>query len=505
MKRKKKKSKNVVDIPNLEFLARQLMHAFSLKADFSSEVEEELLSLREPAKPSSSCVDLRSLLWCSIDNDDSRDLDQLTYAEKTEDSYTLFIAVADVSSLVLKGSAIDLHAKTNTTSIYTPAKIFPMLPEKLSTNLTSLNENQDRVALVVKIKINSQGDLLEEGTIFEALVRNQAKLTYKGVGAWLEGGEAPEKVTKIPGLAKTLQYQHEAAQILRSKRHSLGALTLESSETEAKVFDSQVVLELPKQNFASQLIEHFMIAANYVMANLLEKAKIPSLRRVVRIPKRWDRIVQLAKNLQEELPETPNAKALEKFLVKRKQADPETFPDLSLTVIKLLGRGEYVVANPGDAPIGHFGLALSEYTHSTAPNRRYPDLISQRQYKAYLHGAPNPYPLAELQDLANHCTQQEDFSMKIERRMVKSAAALFLSDYIGTTYAGIITGASSKGTWVRITTPPAEGKILEGYEGLDVGDKIFVKLISVNIAKGFINFVRVHKPLKREKELHPFF
>lgn len=480
---------------NLEVLAKQIMHAFGLQPEFPKAVYEQLLLTTEPAHAPKEYEDLRSLLWCSIDNDDSRDLDQLTFAQKNENGdYTLFVAIADVDALVTKGSAIDHHAQINTTSVYTPAKTFSMLPEKLSTDLTSLNEAQDRVALVVKMTMNPNGEITD-GSIFQALVQNHAKLTYNGVGDWLEGqAPIPEKIVQVPGLEEALQCQHEAAQMLKQRRHSLGALTLESPEAEAKIIENtEVILELPQHNFASQLIEHFMIAANGVMANTLKLAKIPSLRRVVRVPKRWDRIVEIASSLKETLPEEPNSKALENFLVKRKKADPESFPDLSLTVIKLLGRGEYIVENPGDTPIGHFGLALPQYAHTTAPNRRFPDLIAQRQYKACLKGSPSPYSLQELQMLADHCTKQEDASIKVERHMNKSAAALLLSSHIGTEYHGIVTGAGSKGTWVRVFDPPVEGKIIQGFEKLDVGDRVFVMLESVDVPRGYINFVRAKK------------
>ena len=364
-----------------------------------------------------------------------------------------------------------------------------MLPDKLSTDLTSLNEDQDRLALVVKIRINRQGEIIQ-GSIFQAMVRNCAKLTYNGVGAWLAGkGEIPEKVKQVEGLEKTLRLQHEAAQILQQRRQSLGALTLESPEAEAKVGKLQeVILQPPSHNDADQLIEYFMIAANDVMASRLHEARIPSLRRIVRVPKRWDRLVQIASSFGEQLPAEPDSKALNRFLIKRKRLDPVAFPDLSLTVIKLLGRGEYIVESYGDQPIGHFGLAMPDYTHSTAPNRRYPDLIAQRQYKAIIQEKHNPYSLEELQFLAAHCTQQEDAAMKVERQMNKVAAAVLLSSHVGTVYSGIVTGAGAKGTWVRIFDPPTEGRVVQGFQKLDVGDRVKVKLVRVDIPKGYIDF-----------------
>lgn len=475
---------------DLEQLAFRLMKSRGLQPKFSEDALKQLSEIQQPASLPPHCEDLRHLAWCSIDNDDSRDLDQLTYAQKEENGkFILWIAVADVDALVAKNSPIDKHAQINTTSVYTPAKIFPMIPEKLSTDLTSLNENEDRLALVIKIHIDSQGKI-EEGTIFRSIVRNHAKLAYNAVAAWLDGKEAaPQKVSTVTNLEAALRTQHEAAQILKRLRHQLGALTLEPIEAEAKISPfHEIILELPSHNLAEQLIEHFMIAANNVMANRLREAKIPSLRRVVRIPKRWDRLVQIAAAYGESLPSKPNSKALDTFLIKRKNSDPGSFPDLSLTVIKLLGRGEYIVEGASDEPVGHFGLALREYIHSTAPNRRYPDLISQRQYKAFLSGSKSAYSLEELQHLAEHCTHQEDVVIKVERHLNKSAAAQLLIDQIGTEYKGIVTGASEKGTWVRIFAPPVEGKIVRGFKNLDIGDHITVQLINVDIPKGYIDF-----------------
>jgi len=478
-------------IPDLAQLANQIMLEKGLQPEFSKDELQQLSQINSPASLSSKYVDLRSSLWCSIDNDNSRDLDQLTYAEKGADGKTtLWIAIADVDALVEKDSPIDMHARINTTSVYTPAKTFTMLPEKLSTNLTSLNENEDRVSMVVKIQINQTGDI-ESSSIFQAIVHNYAKLTYEAIGEWLEGKNSlPDKVKQVPGLDNVLKIQHEAAQILKQKRHEAGSLTLESSEAEVKIINNnQIVIQLSPHNFAHQLIEEFMIAANRATAEHFRDAKIANLRRVVRIPKYWDRIVKIAKNFGEDLPQQPDSKALDAFLINRKKKDPDTFPDLSLTVIKLLGRGEYVVENDKDSPVGHFALALSDYTHSTAPNRRFPDLISQRQYKAFLSGGKVPYTLEELHSLATHCTQQEDAATKVERQINKSAAAALLSSQIGTVFKGIITGVSDKGTWVRIFQPAVEGKIIRGSEGLNIGDKVSVQLKYVDITKGFIDFV----------------
>lgn len=476
---------------DLELLAKNLLQENGFEPEFSQAALKQLNAIHIAPPLSGAAEDLRSLLWCSIDNDDSRDLDQLTCGQREKDGrISIWVAIADVDALVSKNSAIDKHAQTNTTSIYTPARIFAMLPEKLSTDLTSLNENEDRLSIVVKMIINSEG-LCEEASIFQALVRNKAKLTYNSVGAWLDGsGDVPEKVKQVEGLQEALVCQHQAAQMLKMRRHEMGALTLETIEAEAKVMpDAQVIMWLSPHNYAQQLIEDFMIAANAAMASQFRSASVPSLRRVVRVPKRWDRIVHIAAMQGFSLPEQPDAKALDGFLMKQKEASPETFPDLSLTIIKLLGRGEYVVEVPGSAPIGHFGLALSEYMHSTAPNRRFPDLISQRICKAYLQEKAMPYTLADLIALSAHCTRQEDAAMKIERHLNKSAAALLLSSKIGAAFNGMITGAGSKGTWVRIFDPPVEGKVIHGFSGLDIGDKVTVKLSNVDIAKGYIDFV----------------
>jgi len=476
---------------DLAQLASTIMLEKGLQPEYSKEELQQLSQINSPAPVTSKYVDLRSLAWCSIDNDTSRDLDQLTYAEKGADnSSTLWIAIADVDALVKKDSAIDIHARMNTTSVYTPAKIFAMLPEKLSTNLTSLNENEERVAVVVKIQMNAAGDIASS-TIFQAVVKNYAQLAYNAIGAWLAGtNPIPDKVKNVPGLENTLKIQHESAQALRKKRHEAGSLTLMSTDPEVKINgNNQIKIELPQHNLAHQLIEEFMIAANRAMANHFSAEKITSLRRVVRIPKYWDRIREIAVDFGEELPREPDSKALDLFLIKRLKADPDTFPDLSLTVIKLLGRGEYVVENDPKRPIGHFALAISEYTHSTAPNRRFPDLISQRQYKAFLRGEKAPYTTDELYSLAAHCTQQEDAATKVERQLNKSAAAVLLSSQIGSVFKGIITGVGANGTWVRIFQPAIEGKVVKGFDTLEIGDKVSVKLKSVDIQRGYIDFV----------------
>ena len=437
--------------------------------------------------------DLRDLLWASIDNDDSRDLDQLTVAEAMPgDKVKILVAVADVDSLVKNGSAIDEHARHNTTSVYTAARIFPMLPEKLSTDLTSLNFNEDRLSIVVEMVIGADGSL-QDSDIYRARVRNHAKLAYNSVAAWLEGnGTVPEAIAAVNGLDENLRMQDRIAQSMKNFRHVHGALSFETIEARP-IFDGDEIrdLEVEKKNRAKDIIEDFMIAANGVTARYLSSRKFPSIRRVVRTPKRWERIVEIAGEHGFKLPDNPDSKALEEFLIKEKAADPLRFPDLSLAVIKLLGAGEYVAELPGETAPGHFGLAVRDYTHSTAPNRRYTDLITQRLLKAAIADGSSPYSNDELDVLAKHCTEEEDAAKKVERQVGKSAAALLLESRIGEQFDAIVTGASSKGTWVRLLKMPVEGRLVHGFEGIDVGDRIRVELISVDVERGYIDFRKV--------------
>jgi VacB/RNase II family 3'-5' exoribonuclease len=475
----------------LQAIARQVMAERGLEADFSPAARAEADALTGPARESGGAVqDLRRLLWCSIDNDDSRDLDQLTVAEPaTGGVVRILVAVADVDALVEKGSAIDGRARANTTSVYTAAAIFPMLPERLSTDLTSLNEDEDRLALVIDMTVARDGSV-SGSEIYRATVRNKAKLAYNAVGAWLEGGASPPpKVAAVAGLDEQLRIQDRAAQAMKTLRHERGALSLDTIETRA-VFDGDMIADLrpDQKNRAKELIEDFMIGANGVTARYLEGKELPSLRRVLRSPERWERIVELAAGFGETLPGTPSCQALEGFLAARHKADPVRFPDLSLSVIKLLGKGEYVVERPGQAAEGHFGLAVRDYSHSTAPNRRFPDLITHRLLKAAMANRDTPYGIDELDALARHCTEQEDNATKVERQVHKSAAALLLSSRIGQHFDAIVTGASPKGTWVRIFHPAVEGKVVRGADGLDVGDRVQVELVDTNVERGYIDF-----------------
>ncbi|MGB3061613.1 MAG: RNB domain-containing ribonuclease [Anaerolineae bacterium] len=479
----------------LQSIAHRAMIERGLLPDFSAAALAELDKIQAAAGATNaeSIRDLTDLLWASIDNDDSRDLDQLTVAETLPGgNVKIRVAVADVDALVKDGSAIDEHARHNTTSVYTAAEIFPMLPEALSTDLTSLNFAEERLAVVVEMVVGADGALLGSD-IYRARVRNHAKLAYHSVAAWLEGnGALPDGIAAVKGLAENLRVQDRIAQSLKNLRHVHGALSLETIEAKP-VFDGDRIrdLEVDEKNRAKELIEDFMIAANGVTARYLAAKKFPSIRRVVRTPKRWDRIVELAREQGAKLPDTPDSAALDKFLVTERAADPQGFPDLSLAVIKLLGAGEYVAERPGDTAPGHFGLAVKDYAHSTAPNRRYPDLITQRLLKAAIAGRAAPYSYAELDVLAKHFTAEEDAANKVERQVGKSAAALLLESRIGEQFNAIATGASDKGTWVRLLTVPVEGKVMSGFEGVDVGDRIRVQLVDVDVERGFIDFRKV--------------
>jgi exoribonuclease-2 len=485
----------------LKSIAHRAMLERGLLPDFSSEALAELGRLQIPsvtedglAKGPLGIRDMRNLLWASIDNDDSRDLDQLTVAEAIPaDKVKILVAIADVDSSIKNGSAIDEHARQNTTSVYTAAEIFPMLPEKVSTDLTSLNFNEDRLAIVVEMVVSADGSV-QESNICKAWVSNHAKLAYNSVAAWLEKkGPIPEAITAVKGLAENLQMQDQVAQSMKNLRHVHGALSLETIEAKP-VFDGDQIraLEIEEKNRAKEIIEDFMIAANGVTARYLSAKKSPSIRRVVRTPKRWERIVEIAWEHKCELPANPDSKALEEFLVQEKAADPLRFSDLSLAVIKLLGAGEYIAELPeGNVP-GHFGLAVKDYAHSTAPNRRYPDLLTQRLLKAALDGKPVPYSKDELDVLAAHCTEAEDAANKVERQVEKSAAALLLESRIGEQFDSIVTGASEKGTWVRLLSMPVEGKLVDGFEGLDVGDRMRVQLTSLDVQRGFIDFRKIN-------------
>jgi exoribonuclease-2 len=480
----------------LRDIAHDAMIQRGLLPDFSADVVAETSRLTQAAAPSGAAMrDLRDLLWASIDNDDSLDLDQLSVAvPQPASAVKILVAVADVDALVKKGTAIDGHAAINTTSVYTAAEIFPMLPEKLSTDLTSLGEGQERLAIVVEMVITPDG-ALTASDIYQAVVLNRAKLAYNRLAAWLEGSApAPPKLALVPGLDEQLRIQDQVAQLLRKVRRARGALQLETLEVRA-VFDHDSLTDLvpDERNRAKDLIEEFMIAANSVAAKYFEKKGLPSLRRVLEPPKHWDKLVALAAKTGDRLPEAPDAAALDAFLNKRRVADPARFPDVSLSVVKLLGSGEYVLEVPGQPAEGHFALVVRDYTHSTAPNRRFPDLVTQRMLKAALVNQSTPYTNDELSSLARHCTDQEDNAAKVERQVGKSVAALLLASRIGAQFDGIVTGASDKGTWVRISGPSTEGRVVRGVEGLAVGDRVRVQLVHTDVARGFIDFAALRQ------------
>jgi VacB/RNase II family 3'-5' exoribonuclease len=486
----------------LQAIAHRVMIERGFFPEFSDDVLAETQRLTQAATTSDTTIrDLRALLWCSIDNDDSRDLDQLSVAELLADgTVKIFVAIADVDAFVTKGSAVDVHARQNTTSVYTPAQIFPMLPEKLSTDLTSLNPDVDRLAIVAEMVIAASGELTT-ATVYRAHVHNHAKLAYNSVAAWLDDeGPMPERIADVPGLAEQIRLQERVARQLQHLRYQQGALSLETIEARPIFHDGELSqLAAEKRNRAKALIENFMVTANGVTTRYLASKNFPTFRRVLQAPQRWERIVAIAAELGEKLPERPDSAALEAFLERRQEADPLRFPDLSLSVVKLMGSGEYAVELPGEEPIGHFGLAVRDYAHSTAPNRRYPDLITQRLLKAAMAGQPCPYSVDELHELAKHCTEQEDDANKIERQVRKSAAALLLESSIGLRFDGVVTGASEKGTWVRVFNPPVEGRVVRGYERFDVGDRVRVQLVEVDVERGFIDFVGMRRGSWQER------
>ena len=476
---------------NLAAAARQEMIHEGFHPDFPPGVDQQLAALDAAPAPTvaADTRDLRELPWSSIDNDSSRDLDQIEAAERASGGIRVLVAVADVDSDVAIGSPVDMHASSETTTVYTGVATFPMLPEKLSTNLTSLNEAADRRAMVVDFLVAPDGSI-SSGTIYRALVRNRAQLTYNGVGPWLEGrAAAPPKVAASADLQAQLKLQDEAAQSLREQRHRLGGLNFDRVEAEAVITDGKVQeIRVQEKNRASGLIEDFMVGANEVMARTLREAGVSSIRRVVKTPERWPRIVELAGGYGEKLPPEPDSAALDVFLRKRQAADPVHYSDMSLAVIKLMGPGEYVLARPGDPEQGHFALAAHDYTHSTAPNRRFADLVTQRLIKALLDRRPAPYSDDQLSAVAANCTQKEDAARKVERTMHKRMAAVALEHRTGQQFSAVVTGVTPKGVFVRVLHPPVEGRLIRGEHGLDVGDRLTVTLVNTDPERGFIDF-----------------
>ena len=457
--------------------------------DVPAEVMAEVAAAVEPNGATAAGVrDLRELPWSSIDNDDSRDLDQLEIAEKLSDgTVRVRVAIADVDTTVPRDSATDRFASANSTSVYTGVVTYPMLPDRLSTDLTSLGQDDDRASVVIEFVVAADGSIASHD-VYMARVRNHAKLAYNDVGAWLDGGAIlPASGTEV--IQDQLRLQDSVAQTLRAVRARNGALDLETIEAQSVVRpDNSVDIELVQKTRASRLIEDFMIAANVAMAQFLDEHNSPTIRRIVRSPERWNRIVALAAKLGTRLPDQPDSMALSEFLVARRKADPDHFADLSLAVVKLIGPGEYAAHEPGETDVGHFGLATNDYTHSTAPNRRFADLVTQRLLKAALAGKPSPYTRDELVAIAAHSTEREDAARKVERSVRKSAAAVSMSHRVGDTFDAIVTGVNQNGTFVRLIHPPVEGRVLRGEENLDVGDRIRVRLLSTDPKRGFIDF-----------------
>jgi VacB/RNase II family 3'-5' exoribonuclease len=473
--------------------AHQEMIDHGFDPDFPPAVNQQLAALQTRTAPATGgdVRDLRSLLWSSIDNDTSRDLDQAEAAERVSAGIRVLIAIADVDSDVLIGSPIDKHASAQTTSVYTGIRTFPMLPEQLSTDLTSLNQDVDRLAVVIDMVVAPNGSIASGG-VYRALVRNQAQLAYNGVGSWLEGSSAaPAKVAASAPLAAQLKLQDEAAQILFKERQRQGALDINRVEAEAIISNGQVQgINTRKKNRATELIENFMVAANGVMERTLMRAGVSSIRRIVRTPKRWERIVELAARYGDKLPPEPDSGALNLFLQKRETVDAVHYADISLAVIKLMGPGEYVLSRPGDKDQGHFALAAPDYTHSTAPNRRFADTVTQRLIKSVLAKQPAPYSDQQLDSVAQNCTLKEDAARKVERVMSKRIAAVALQHRIGETFAAVVTGVTPKGVFVRVSGPPAEGLLVRGQQGVDVGDQLQVKLVNTDPQRGYLDFAK---------------
>lgn len=482
--------------PDLRAAAKQTMLENGFEPDFPPQVAEQLAQLQahSPQMGRGETVrDLRNLLWSSIDNDTSRDLDQVEVAERIPNGdIKVLVGIADVDAFVPKGSPIDLHAAKETTTVYAGVQNFSMLPDQLSTGITSLVEVGVKLSIVIEFTVGKDGSV-KSSDVYRAWLQNKAQLAYNAVGAWLENtGPAPAKVAASPELQSQLKLQTEASQALKAQRFERGALNIETVETQPELVQGQVVnMVEQRRNLATELIENFMIAANGVVARLLEDHQLSSIRRVVQIPKRWDRIVEIASQQGGHLPAVPDSKALNDFLIARKSADPDHFADLSLAVVKLLGPGQYVLEKVGVPEQGHFALAVQDYTHATAPNRRFADLVTQRLIKALLAGQPAPYSDDELGAIAQNCTLKEDAARKVEREMTKRMAAVAMAHRVGESFDAIVTGVSPKGTFVRLVTPRVEGLLAQGQQGVDVGDRVRVKLIRTDPQRGFIDFARI--------------
>ncbi len=486
-----------MDTINLHRIAVEAMRSRGLLPVFAPQALQEAEAARRTGPERNGTVrDLQHLTWFSIDNDDTRDLDQLSVAEPLAAGTTrLLVAVADVDAMVRPGGAVDGHAAVNTTSVYTAAGVFPMLPEALSTDLTSLHEGQERLAVVVDMLVEADGTV-SASDVYRAAVLNRAKLTYDAVSAWLDGvGPPPPQIASVPGLEDQVRLHDTLAGQLRQWRQTRGALNVNTVSARPVFEDGQLMdLRPDEKNRAKDLIADLMIAANGATARFLVDKGFPSLRRFLQAPRRWDRIVALAAGHGVQLPAAPDAPALDRFLSARRLAEPAGFADLSLAVVKMLGSGEYAAAPAtaagaaGTLGLGHFGLAVNDYAHSTAPNRRFPDLVTQRLLKAALAGEAPPYSAEQLTEIARRCTLQEDNASKVERQVLKAAGAWLLQGRIGEVFNAIVTGAAAKGTYVRLSRPMLEGRVVRGFEGLDVGDTVRVRLVAVDAEKSFIDF-----------------
>jgi exoribonuclease-2 len=483
--------------PDLQAIARQAMLDAGLDPDFPAGVEDELKADEQAgeqaARPGPSVEDARDILWSSIDNRESRDLDQVEYAERlARGGYRVLVGIADVDAFVPVGSAIDRHAAVNTVTVYTPAVNFPLIPEELSTGLTSLLQDEDRLAVVMELEVTEGGDITSK-KVSRAVVRNRAKMDYASVGAWIEGrGPAPEIFERVRGVEEQIKLQDEIARALLELRRKNGALQIETTEAVPVVENGKVTgLDVRAHNRAQDIIESLMIAANTSMAELLQDNGVPSLRRVVRAPEQWPLIVKTAESFGDHLPDEPDPRALSDFMARRREADPAGYSELSLSILKMLGPGDYMVEAPGLDQPGHFGLAVHDYTHSTAPNRRFPDLVTQRCLKSLAANAPAPYTREELEAIAERCNLMESAARKVERQLRKSAAAVLLSDRVGQTFDAIVTGVKDRGTFARLLNPPVSGRVMRGERGLEVGDRVRVRLLSTDPERGFIDFARV--------------
>ncbi|HIJ06065.1 MAG: Exoribonuclease II [Methanomicrobiales archaeon 53_19] len=481
--------------PDLRKLADEAMERYGFSPKFPKNVLSEVERLNDEIIPEErrSARDLRSILWISIDNHDTMDIDQIQFCERGPDDEILVkIAIADVDHLVGKGSATDRHAAKHGTSIYTGVVTYPMLPVRLSEDITSLHPKKDKLAVVIEYAVLSDGSI-RHGEIYPAIVRNKAKLVYEVVGEWLENqGVFPYEDLDIPALPEQLLLQHEAAQKMKAERAKQGFLDLETIEASPVMVEGSVTgLVIQQESPAHSLIEEFMISANRTLVARLNERSYPMIQRIVRTPRNWQGIVEEAASYHYRLPADPDVQALASFLIAMKKKDPESFPDLSLTIVKLMGPGEYVAIAPDEDSVGHFALAVTDYTHGTAPNRRYVDIIIQRLIKASLKTQPAPYDIDELTMLAQHLSASEKAAKKVERFMRKAAGAVLLRDRVGETFRGLVTGASEKGTYARIIDPPVEGRVVKNEDGLKVGQRVQVRLLNTDPEKGFIDFERI--------------